>query len=214
MIWNEKILFLHVPKAAGMSVSDLLLNGLKGQVSITEPCPERKKIGNVLHIPGKRHETLFDAESYFTYINKSCLDFEKIFVVMRSPYDLEVSRYFYLKKGYEIDKGPAQAIAMNSSFKEYLATAPFFGQFPPRLDRYFHMHGSIPNNLVVLKHEYLTNDISFHLSPYLQEGVRLDHINQSNRRPADELYDSESEGLCYNRHKWFFDKGFYSRRRF
>lgn len=214
MIWNEKVLFLHVPKAAGMSISNLLVNGLDGQVSITEPGIERKRVRNILHIPGKRHETLVDAESYFTYANMSIFNFEKIFAVMRCPYDLEVSRYYYLRKGYEIDKGPAQKIALSSSFNEYLATAPFFGQNPPRLDRYFHMHGLIPENLVVLRQENLSNDIQFHLSPYLRDDIELKHVNKSERQSVSELYDSETEALCYERHRWFFDKGFYSRRKF
>ena len=34
------------------------------------------------------------------------------FVFIRNPYDLELSRYTYLRKGYKHDNGPAQKIAL------------------------------------------------------------------------------------------------------
>jgi hypothetical protein len=212
MIWNKDFLFIHVPKTAGMSMTSMLLRGLKGHVYYTGP-HERKKVGNVVSIPGKRHETLADAESTLTYMNQSISSFKKIFSVMRSPYDLEVSRYSYLRRGLSVDKGPAQEIAMSSTFKEYLEKAPFFGQFPPRLDRYYQLGCAIPDNLIILKFENLASEIRFKLAPHLDH-VELGHENISDRRPYVDMYDYESELLCYERHAWFFDKGFYARMPF
>lgn len=216
MIWNENILFLHLPKTAGMSMTALMKHYLSGRVCISEPgIAEKQEKDGVTYFPGKRHENLFDAESFFTYRNRSIFSFKKIFVVMRNPYDLEVSRYFYLRKGNEVDRGPAQEIAKTSSFSEYLEKAPFFGQNPPRLDKYFSMGGMMPDNLVVLRYENLENDIEFHLSPYFKsESYEFGHINKSNRKPVGELYNKETEEMCYRRHRWFFDKGFYSRVKF
>jgi hypothetical protein len=212
VIWNDEFLFLHVPKTAGVSMTQMFLKGLNGKVHITGPF-EKKKERNIEFINGRRHETLIDAESFFTYRNKSIVDFKKIFAVMRSPYDAEVSRYAYLRNGYAIDKGPAQRIAMEGNFKEYLRTAPYFGQFPPRLDRYFNIFGIVPANLVILKYERLDNEIELHLKPILRE-VILGKENPSNRLSCEEMYDQECEELCYMRHSWFFDNGYYSRGKF
>lgn len=34
---------------------------------------------------------------------------------------------------------------------------------------------------------------------------------KSKHAPVGQVYDVELEALCYQRHKWFFDNGFYSR---
>ena len=209
MIWNKDYLFIHVPKTAGMSMTQTFLNGLEGQITYAGP-HERKKIDNIMYVPGKRHETLIDAESYFTYTNQSIFDFKKIFVVMRSPYDLEISRYAYLRKNLETDRGLAQEIALSSSFKEYLKAAPFFGQNPPRLDKYYQIGNSIPPNLVVLKYESLESEIRWKLAPHLKK-IDLGRENSSERKLVSEIFNPETEVLCFNRHKWFFEKGFYQR---
>ena len=216
MIWNNEILFLHLPKTAGMSMTALLEENLSGPVCISEPGIDRRlEKDGLIYFPGKRHENLFDAESFFTYRNRSVFDFEKVLVVMRNPYDLEVSRYFYLRKGRDVDRGPAQEIAMSCDFTEYLQRAPFFGQKPPRLDKYFSMNGMIPDNMAILRYENLSNDIEFNLEKFLKsKDYKLNHINKSNRKPATDLYDKETEEMCYLRHRWFFDKGFYSRQKF
>ena len=108
-----------------MSMTSLLCEELPGPIFVTGPYDEQHREGKVVFIPGKRHETLIDAASFFTYRNMRLEQFEKIFVVMRNPYDLELSRYAYLRKNLPQDRGRAQDIALESDFSEYLATAPF-----------------------------------------------------------------------------------------
>jgi len=213
MIWNNKVLFLHVPKTAGMSMTEFLLKALPDKVFITGPY-EEKTTQKVRYLTGKRHETMYDAESFFTYRNTSIFSFEKIFSVMRNPYDLELSRYTYLKKNLPQDRGPAQTIATSSDFKTYLKKAPFFGMTPPRLDLYYHFNGQLPQNLVILKFESLEKSIAKNLSAYLDKNIALPLENTSKHRHYKEIYDMEMEQLCYERHKWFFEKGFYLREDF
>lgn len=213
MIWNEKVLFIHTPKTAGMSMTSMLLESLQGQVFITGPF-EQKREDNVTYFPGKRHETLVDAQSFFTYRNMDIAAFEKVFAVMRNPYDLELSRYSYLRLGLPQDKGPAQDIAMAESYKEYLKKAPFFGMKPPKLHYFFTFNGVLPENLVVLKFENLVADISAYLVPYLEEGFALPFENASEHKRYQDVYDAESEQLVFERNRWFFEKGFYTREVF
>jgi hypothetical protein len=202
-----------VPKTAGMSMTELLKTCLSGRVFITEP-GARKVLENVVYLSGKRHETLCDAESFFIYLNKSIFDFKKVFCVMRNPYDLELSRYSYLRLGHAHDKGPAQEIALSSDFKGYLANAPFFGMNPPRFNLYFTFNGVLPDNLIVLRYETLAQDIDRYMSPYLKPGGKLPSINKSRHKSYSKVYDKEAEELCFLRHRWFFEKGFYSRETF
>ncbi len=211
MIWNNAILFIHAPKTAGMSMTTLLCQSLEGPINVTGPYEQQHSEGKVTYIPGKRHETLIDAASFLTYRNMCLEQFEKIFVVMRNPYELELSRYAYLKKNLPQDRGMAQNIALEGDFRNYLSKAPFFGMNPPRLDLYYHFNGAMPDNLVILRHERLLLDLELHLALYLEAGYALPRENQSKHKGVNEMYDAEMEALCYDRHRWFFDKAFYPR---
>lgn len=191
----------------------MLLESLPGPLAVTGPFDNTNE-GGIQYLAGKRHETLVDAESFLTYRNKSIKDFEKIFCVMRNPYDLELSRYAYLRKDFPQDRGPAQRIALENDFKNYLRQAPFFGMNPPRLHLYFSMNGTLPDNLVVLKFERLNDDIETFMSPYLNAGYKLPFENASAHKKYPEVYDEETEQLCFERNRWFFEKGFYSRENF
>ncbi|MBT4491842.1 MAG: hypothetical protein HOC70_01265 [Gammaproteobacteria bacterium] len=192
-------------------MTDLLTEYFEGSVSITGPFETQHKKAGVTCIPGRRHETLCDAESFFSYRNMRLQNFEKIFSVMRNPYDLELSRYAYLRKNLPQDNGKAQEIALNNDYRGYLRKAPFFGMNPPRLDLYYHHNGIMPDNLVVLRFERLVEDIKCFLSPYLGEGYKLPHVNSSAHDEYAKIYDEELEKLCFERNRWFFEKGFYPR---
>ncbi len=214
MIWNESILFIHAPKTAGMSMTTMLSAHLKGTVCVTGPYEALSESGRLEYIPGKRHETLLDAVSFFQERNIQLEQFEKIFVVMRNPYELELSRFAYLQKNLAQDRGKAQDIALEGDFRQYLANAPFFGKNPPRLDLYYHVDGVIPDNLAILRYEHLAQDIADHIAPYLEGHYEIPYENQSAHASIEDVYDAELEALCHERHKWFFEAGFYSRGSF
>lgn len=202
-----------MPKTAGISVSNLLLAKATETTFFSEI---RQSMGGRfgVHVEGVRHETLFHAEAYFRRWNKSILDFEKILVTMRNPYDMDLSQYSYFRKvGHEQDVGPEGRIALNHTFREYLETAPFKGEFPPRLDKFFHVLGKIPPNLAVLRFERLNEDLRRHASPFLTD-VALPHDNRSEHLPYEEIFDAQLEELCYRRNRWFFDNGYYPRLQF
>lgn len=211
MIWNDEIVFIHVPKTAGMSMTSMLVQGLKGRVFMTGHDKHEVR-GNVTLLMGGRHETMSQAQTLLEMYNRPLSSFQKVIAVMREPYTLEISRYNYLKIGHPWDAGPAQKIAMSTDFKGYLNEAPFFGYNPPRLDVFYHSFGTIPANAVFLKHEHLNDDIQAHIFPHLKEPAGLPRENVTGDSKFEKYYDAEAEELCYNRHRWFFDKGFYRRR--
>lgn len=196
MIWNQDILFLHAPKTGGMSITAYFSDHLSNY-RITE----------------KRHETLAEARSELASLGIALEAFQQIFVVLRNPYTLEISRFNYLRLGRPWDKGPDQELALSGDFKRYLREAPFFGHFPPRLDLYYHEDGRAPANLRVLRYERLEDEIRQHVAPFLRTAnAPLPHENPTIAARFEEYYDSEAEEFCYLRHRWFFDTGLYSRR--
>ena len=212
LIWNDKLLFLHVPKTGGMSLTRFLLKHLTSPVHYTtDPKDDHKKRAHFHE--GGRHETLVQAEAYLNEKrNSSITDFELIVAVMRNPYDLEVSRYHYLRRGQAKDSGPAQDLAVAGNFRAYLREAPFRGATPPRLDRYFTIMGSTPDNLQIIRYEHLQPDVHRLVEPYLAEkNARIPHLNKSEHTHWGDFFDEEAEQLCYERHAWFFDEGFYRR---
>ncbi|MEM7139529.1 MAG: hypothetical protein AAF548_00755 [Actinomycetota bacterium] len=211
MIWTDDVLFLHVPKTGGISITDHLLEHLNGSVSYTAEQPAKQAYGaSFAH--GRRHELMVEAQAFFQARGRSLEDFEEIFAVMRNPYDLEVSRYHYLQKGHEIDRGIAQDLAMEGDFTAYLEDAPFFGWSPPNIAGYYRIGERIPANLRILRFENLAAEINTRMNAHLDpdRGV-LPHRNSSERDAYARYYDGRSEQLCYERHRWFFDLGFYPR---
>lgn len=211
MIWNDQILFIHVPKTAGMSLTSLLMENLPGNVFLTGH-GKREDRGRQTLLPGKRHETMAEAANILEMRRRPLSSFEKIIAVLREPYTLEISRFNYLRLGHAVDKGPAQDIAMKGDFKEYLRRAPFFGFYPPRLDLYYHLFGLVPDNAIFIRFEELNTGLHQHVMPYLEGTPSIPHTNKTGKSRFEDYYDEEAEELCYGRHRWFFDKGFYPRR--
>lgn len=197
MVWNERMLFVHAPKTGGVSVTQYLLDHLPS-CQTTE----------------KRHETLAQARALLAEGGRRLEDFDGIFVVVRDPYALEISRFNYLRLNHPVDRGKAQDIAMAGDFKRYLREAPFFGHFPPRLDLYYHEAGQVPSNLTILRHERLAEEVAKHITPFYlsKSNAAFPRINTTSRARFEEYYDSEAEELCFYRHRWFFDNAFYPRR--
>ena len=99
-------IFFHLPKNAGVSISDALINE-EYQLII-------KKFSQYLlkHLKGKKnnfHFSLNNRNFFFFNSHITCYDFYKLiskkefensfkFAVIRNPWDRMVSRYFYSKK--------------------------------------------------------------------------------------------------------------------
>ncbi|MEE9414331.1 MAG: hypothetical protein V3V01_03530 [Acidimicrobiales bacterium] len=197
-----------------MSITSLLGRSLRENGWVTSPVAESQS-KHLSWVPGSRHETMEQAIDFFAERGIALCDFERIFTVMRNPYDLEYSRYSYLRKNYEQDRGPAQDLAMIGDFRSYLPTAPFFGQLPPRLDEYYRLpDGTFPNNSAILPFERLEHSVRTHLGPYLRKGWRLTRENRSTSGGYRDVYDAELEEICYRRNQWFFDEGYFKRLTF
>ena len=162
-------------------MTTMLRDHRKGAISLTEPYEASSVQGGIEYIRDKRHETLDDAATFFDDRHIWLEQFEQFVVVMRSPYELELSCFAYLLKDLPWDRGKAQELVLEGGFRQHLATAPFFGMNPPRLDLYYHIGGVIPGNLIILRYEKLAAEIERHIASYLESSYGVPHQNQRTR---------------------------------
>jgi len=213
MIFNENFLFLHIPKTAGMSLSSALINSLKGSVVYSVPQGHGGKFksgGNLSIVDGIRHEDLYQARNFFSIYKgpqRSLDDFKMIFIVIRNPYDLEVSRYHYLRLGYAWSKGVAQTLALAGDFSEYVKNSTTFF----KLENYILIDGMLPPNLRVLRFETFSREIDITIGEFLAKPLELKHENKTKRASYREYIDEDLEPYIYIKYKFLFDYGFYSR---
>jgi hypothetical protein len=195
-----------------MAISQHLLEHLPRPVFYTQPAPEEVALPGVVHVPGIRHETLPEARTILANNDIDITDLKSILAVIRNPYDLEVSRYSYLKLGREWDRGFNQALAMSTSFSTFAERSTFHAGPSRPLEDYFLLDSKVPGNLLLVKYENLASDL-----PRVLESIgvkppgRLEVNNSSNHGNFRRYMTVQAEAAVYNRYRWAFDYGLYER---
>lgn len=242
MLFNDRLLFLHVPKTGGTSVTSFLIRNLPGRITLTEP-PDlpapadkipplarlklrlrkaRRRLGflrrpNVRRIVGERHETLAQASEVLANLRLRLEDFEAILAVIRNPYDLEVSRFHFFRRGHLGIQGLAheyaEELALSGDFAAFTQRAAYHGQLPGRIEDWFELDGRMPTNLRILRFETLESDLSQALASFCTVRTPFPWLNASEHHPYKDYLTSEIEEAIYNKYRWLFDRGFYARER-
>ncbi len=160
MIFCRELLFVHVPKTGGMSVSKCLLNVLSPPVYYSRPAGSaRTNLPGIVEIPGIRHESLAEAKEVVARHGFELARFPLIVAAIRNPYALEVSRYAYLQIGNIWDKGHNQDRALTANFETFAVTSHDHGGRTRPLQSYFEIEGHMPANLRILRCENLEDDL-------------------------------------------------------
>lgn len=240
MLFNDDILFLHVPKAAGTSVTSFLIANLPGIVTVTEP-PDRpdprvaipaagrlrlslrrlrRRAGLLVRpslkvIDGTRHENLRQATELLARLGRKLEDFRILIAVIRNPYDLEVSRYHFFRRGYHGMKGVAhelaEELAQAGDFTEFALRAPYHGQLPARIEDWYEIDGRMPDNLRIVRYEHLAADLDRIVSERYAIKTALPRLNATQHAPYASYLTTETEEAIYRKYRWLFDRGFYRR---
>jgi hypothetical protein len=215
MLFNQDLLFLHVPKTGGMAVTQKLLEILPKPIYYGLPKGCNYKAHNPLEIiitVGKRHGNLQDAQKWVAEYGKTLASFKKIVAAIRNPYAMEVSRYFYLRIGHSWDQAEAQKIALNNDFETFAVNSAYFGRKLSRIEDYFLLDGIIPDNLKVIKQEQLEVDLAEILA---ELNITLDtpiiKVNNTKHKDYHQYLTPKAEVAIYQRYQWLFDAGFYQR---
>ncbi len=218
MLFNQDLLFLHVPKTGGMAVTKKLLDILPKPIYYALPEFTKEKFhdsSEIIVTPGKRHGNLKQAQEWVSEYGKTLASFKKIVATIRNPYAMEVSRYFYLRLGHAWDKGQAQTIALENDFETFALKSPYFGRKYSYVESYFVINGVIPDNLAVIKNESLHSDLENVLSELdLTMDEPIQKLNGTQHDNYGQYITPEAEVAIYNRYQWLFDSGFYQRENF
>lgn len=223
MIFNDRMMFIHIGKTGGSSCSDYLLHNLQGPAWNCHADADRELAP--LGIAGmhprtdiKRHCTLPEALDYVRAIDGRGIDgFEKIVTVIRHPYTLEYSHYHYMKRPdvREREKGnPGLLERTSGDLADFAARAGYHRKDTPQ-EGYFLVDGAVPANVELVRYEELAEAFPRAVAPFLKPGASFPfpHVNRTGYEGrVDDEMDDAVEALIYRKHRWMFDSGLYARR--
>jgi len=223
MIFNDRLMFIHIGKTGGSSCADYLIHNLQGPAWNCHADADLELAP--LGIDGmhprtdiKRHCTLAEALAYVHAIDGRTIDdFEKIVTVVRNPYTLEYSHYHYMKRPdvrARESGNPALLERTSGDLRDFAARAGYHRKDTPQ-EGYFLLDGGIPRNLELVRHETLAEDFPRAVAPFLKPGASFPfpHVNRTGYEGSvDDEMDAGVEELIYRKHRYMFDSGLYARR--
>jgi len=218
MVFNKDVLFLHLGKTGGMSVSQYLCQVLAPPVYSTIPeevfnTGEYKKRGHEILLPFHRHANLPEASEYLKKRhNLSIDDFKVIIVVIREPVDLQYSYYNHLHKPkviQRLSKKPANQKlleAAQSDFNDFVLQG--FTHNRGGVGDFFEIDGKIPSNMKIVHFENLAFDIPKIVQAYAIKTIEFPHVNNSKRGAIPEL-TLEAKKIIKKNFEWVYQHNFY-----
>ncbi len=161
-------------------------------------------------IHGSGHENLLTARNILAGYYKKLESFKAIIVVIRNPYDLMVSNYFFMRDSYLTNQEKKNfQIANENNFEDFAVKV----NFAP-IETWMTINGRQPENLRIFRFESLQDDFDAFASEFQLKSIPLPHINQSAHGHYSTYLTEKSEAAIYNKFKYLFDNGFYSRHLF
>ena len=225
MIFNDRLMFIHIGKTGGSSAADYLIHNLQGPAwnchaeADLELAP-RGIAGMFPRTDIKRHCTLAEARDYVhAFDGRALSDFEKIVTIIRHPYTLEFSHYHYMQRPdvREREKGnPGLLERTSGDFADFVARAGYHRRDTPQ-EGFFLVDGAVPPNVELVRYETLADDFPRAVAPYLKPDAAFafPHVNRTGYRSR--VYDvltPEIEAGIHAKHRWMFDSGLYARDAF
>jgi tetratricopeptide (TPR) repeat protein len=207
VIFSDRLLFLHVPKAGGTSIGHYLI----GVLPQAEPYESSHSVG---------HETLAEARVVLARRGSTLEDFPVVVASIRNPYELEVSRYFWLRgkatrlrraAARQATHGVQQAIALVGDFELFATYSPPHGMRP--LETYFVLDGVVPANLRIVRLENIEAELAECLAAAgVDPGATpIPHLNRSEHDSFTRYYTPAAEHAVYEKYKWVFNSRLYPR---
>jgi hypothetical protein len=212
VIFNDVLMFVHVPKTGGMSLTQVFLDVLPRPVFYSLPNAANATVPEGVHaLEGRRHESLAEAAEIAAGYGRGIADFRAIIGVIRNPYELEVSRYAYLQKGHPWDAGHNQELAMTDTFENFAVNSVDHGRHG--LETYFQIDGVTPSNFRILRLENLHSELQavFAECGLSTELPKIPRANSSRHDHYSNYYTPRAEKAVYERYRWLFDNGHYER---
>lgn len=216
MLFSHDVLFLHVPKTGGMSITTYLVNNLRGSICISMPRPafehaRRLMMFDDIHdrttlIEGFRHEDLLRAKRMLQNRDRQLSDFKLILAVVRNPYELEISHFGQWRKLARREgtaRLPAR-LALSGDFDAFAERAHYYGHRPSRIERFYELNGAVPKNMRIVRLEQI-GEIRELLKPFSFDRHPLPHENKTAlRSPWESCASPRAELAIYTKYKYLF----------
>lgn len=186
MVFNKDVLFIHLGKTGGMSVTDYLCNTLEPPVYHVLPqshLESSKPLGYEQMIPGNRHASLTVAKEIIEPFNMKISDFKLIFVIVRNPFELHFSYYKHLRKPHiikRLSQYPNSKKRLDAAMGDYEDFAQEdFVHYNGNLAAFFQLNGRRPDNMKVVNFENLNIEIPLLIKPFAINDYPFPHRNKS-----------------------------------
>ncbi len=219
MVFSNDLLFLHVPKTGGVSISTYLLETLPRPVHYVRPQAFRDFRGaGFVHIEGEGHYSIEDADRILREHGFRFEAFPVVLAVIRNPYDWAVSHYAYGRRPNAAPHriGPLELLARERDFRDFLLEAANRPElkFMAQSYSYIHRADRVPANLKVLRYEHFAEEVKTALDAIgIRGDAEMPWLNQSEHGDYVSYYDEETEAVIYDMQRWMFDEGYYERLR-
>ena len=210
MVFNKDVLFIHLGKTGGMSVTDYLCNTLEPPVYHVLPqshLEKSKPLGYEQMIPGNRHGSLSVAQEIIAPYNLKLADFKMIFVVVRNPFDLHFSYFKHLKKPHvfkRLSENPKHKNLLDTAMGDYDTFAQKdFVHYNGMLTAFFEIDGKRPVNLQIGKFEELATKVPELVRPYAVNDYPFPHRNKSSDNSVQPQKLSD-KAIAAIKHKYYY----------
>lgn len=217
MVFNHEVLFLHLGKTGGTSVSWLLCNTLKPPVfNVFEHAnlKQARPQGYEFLLEGKRHANLPEAKALLEQYGMETENLKLILIMVRNPVDLELSHYRHLRKDKVIKR--ARPDASNKLMERVIAAKGSFDDFVRRnlthyageLKDFFTIRNQIPDNLRIVRMEEMHKILPDLLRPFQKQAKQLPQRNKSEESVSKKLSQRALQNI-YFKYQWMYDHEFY-----
>lgn len=199
---SHKFVFVHIPKTAGLAMTDALGRFGRGKVRTLARSLSRRL--PFTEGPERAHFRVHEpARHMIAKLGRPVWDQFHSFSVVRDPFDHAVSHYEYMKQ-FRIRSTAARVGAM--SFEEYLAyrmKPPFWNDtiFARMPDQSWYLTDAEGRMAVdrLIRFERLGADFARLVADLGLEGAELRHVNKTraktDKRPFQSYYDATTEEM-------------------
>nr|NQU89034.1 sulfotransferase domain-containing protein [Bacteroidota bacterium] len=215
MVFNHEVLFIHLGKTGGMSVTHYMCNVLKPPVIsvINKQFQPDNQIGHEIRVVWKRHGTLVQSRHFLKKYGLQLSGFKLIFCMVRDPVDMEYSYYKHLRKESVISRlstersGNQRLACAQNSFDHFARLN--FTHFVQDLKDYFTVNGKVPDNMKIIRFEEMPGSVTELLAPYAMKEMPFPHKNRSREKMGPPELSEEGRMNIRKKYAWIYENGFY-----